>query len=677
MFLFNNSLDKIIVIKGANIGIKHFHHSLWPVANKTFVFPKKYKTGSPTFVNNKLENCRNTNMSSVWKHFDKQEKGKAKCKQCAKVLCCNGSSTSSLIHHMQRIHNIEIDPKPKSSVCEKFSTSDKKGPITKYLKQQRDCIGEILARCVAEDGMSVRAVKNSKAIISLLNYKNMQMPASTSTIWNLIEGEYKSKKNEIIEKLRMLKKENNKFSVIVDEWSDVSHFKHVNISLRTYNPKSRDFELFNLGLEYMKFEGTAENIQKLVSKRLEEFEIDMGRDIVASTHDGAAVMKKYGKNISAKSQLCYNHAIHLSVVDALYAKQCVEEESVEEESLEEESDIEDNYSDVSENDSDKAELEENFELIPDVHSVVMKLRSYVKAFNKSSVKQRSLQSYVKEQEGKELRLICDVKTRWSSMSDMVDSFLRIHKCVNHALLDLQMIPFTANEIEVLTSLSNLLKPLVIAIKELSKNSATLVEAEAIHKFLYNNLKKVECTFNHNLCEKLMTRLEERRQRLLNTLLIYLSSGIFPVSDGILKYSTKTDVKDYANDLYKRLFPEIAIEPSDGSDTDCEMNSEATEPNSLLLDLTQTINCIQNPKNKRKHEKQSTLYDDFGFFDKTKKKTEKLSNLYNALMTISPTSTFSERVFSTCSFIKTKQKNRLQNEHLNCILFLRYYYKQHS
>jgi len=46
----------------------------------------------------------------------------------------------------------------------------------------------------------------------------------------------------------------------------------------------------------------------------------MNSDVVASTHDGALVMVKYRRKIQAFSQLCYNHGIHLAVLNVLYRK---------------------------------------------------------------------------------------------------------------------------------------------------------------------------------------------------------------------------------------------------------------------------------------------------------------------------------------------------------------------
>ena len=56
--------------------------------------------------------------------------------------------------------------------------------------------------------------------------------------------------------------------------------------------------------------------------------------------------------------------------------------------------------------------------------------------NKSSQKQEILQKYVVEQEGNEVQIINDIKHRWSSMSKMIENFIRIYKyVVNHTLID--------------------------------------------------------------------------------------------------------------------------------------------------------------------------------------------------------------------------------------------------
>ena len=72
-----------------------------------------------------------------------------------------------------------------------------------------------------------------------------------------------------------------------------------------------------MGLVHIKSTCNAEQTKLYVENKLEEFEIDIKTDIISSTHDGAAVMVKYGRILGIISQLCYNHALHLAITDVL------------------------------------------------------------------------------------------------------------------------------------------------------------------------------------------------------------------------------------------------------------------------------------------------------------------------------------------------------------------------
>ena len=95
-----------------------------------------------------------------------------------------------------------------------------------------------------------------------------------------------------------------------------------------------------------------------------------------------------------------------------------------------------------------------------------------------------------------------------------------------------------------------------------------------------------------------------------------------------------------------------------------INSTSYSDVSLNNVLETTINDIINPSSKQNNNADTSLYEDFDYFERFKKKGQKnWKTLLNALLKINPTSTFSERVFSTPSFIKTKQKSRLKSEYL--------------
>lgn len=91
--------------------------------------------------------------------------------------------------------------------------------------------------------MSVRSFKKSIVILAFLNSKGFKMPLSESTIWCCIDKFYADKKTELISKIKEILDNNGRFSIIVDEWSDISYYKYVNVSLRYFDPLNSTFEV--------------------------------------------------------------------------------------------------------------------------------------------------------------------------------------------------------------------------------------------------------------------------------------------------------------------------------------------------------------------------------------------------------------------------------------------------
>lgn len=143
-------------------------------------------------------------MSSVWNYYtrNKQKPGEAVCCKCKKLLKCVGSSTSSLRSHLRKIHAVNLEASnanPSESSDNEVSTSKKPRlnySIDKYTTKSKNNLAEILSRCVAEDGWSVKSIKNSTALNTYLKLKSLKMPSSEATIWNLIDDFYNEKKRK-------------------------------------------------------------------------------------------------------------------------------------------------------------------------------------------------------------------------------------------------------------------------------------------------------------------------------------------------------------------------------------------------------------------------------------------------------------------------------------------------
>lgn len=66
---------------------------------------------------------------------------------------------------------------------------------------------------------------------------------------------------------------------------------------------------------------------------------------------------------------------------------------------------------------------------------------------------------------------------------------------------------------------------------------------------------------------------------------------------------------------------------------------------------------------------------FQLFELTKKRTQNLELLYKVLLSVKPTSTDSERVFSTAGNFVTKSRNRLSDYSLHAVVFLKALFSQ--
>ena len=82
-------------------------------------------------------------------------------------------------------------------------------------------------------------------------------------------------------------------------------------------------EVIGLGLIRVTGLLPAEKAVELIDRRLLEFGIVRETDVIASTTDGASVMRKFGRLLGCEHQQCHAHGLHLAVTDVLYQKPSV------------------------------------------------------------------------------------------------------------------------------------------------------------------------------------------------------------------------------------------------------------------------------------------------------------------------------------------------------------------
>lgn len=92
---------------------------------------------------------------------------------------------------------------------------------------------------------------------------------------------------------------------------------------------------------------------------------------------------------------------------------------------------------VEENDIEEFDMVA--ELSDEYQGVVDKVRKIVKFFRRSPTQNDDvLQKNVKQDKGKELSLILDCRTRWSSLLSMLSRFLELRCSIQKSLIDLKM-----------------------------------------------------------------------------------------------------------------------------------------------------------------------------------------------------------------------------------------------
>lgn len=632
------------------------------------------------------------NLSEVWNHFKKDENSeKASCNYCSSKILCKGSSTSGLMRHLSAVHpekitkrkenEANLEPGPSCSKMSKLQPT-----ILKYTKRQS--LAEIVSRLCALDGFSISGVSKSSFIRESLNVRGFQLPKNKTSVMKLIHDYYDSAKLEIIKKIDSYKKE-RLLSLTLDEWTSFKNRRYLNINIHY-----ADGSYENLGLLRIYGNCSADVLNNLLLQKLASFKISL-RDVLAATTDGAAVMKKFGRESSFKiHQLCINHGIQLAIGDILYKKTF---RTIANVNFDESNISNSNYSSAEESDEDinteihddEYEVDDDLptrsvsvmEVREDFKQILNNVRKIVNLFKKSAVRNCVLQKHVKTEHGKELNLILDSQTRWNSITPMLERYLLLKNCIKKTLIDINW-PDKLNEEEntKIQELVNVLKPIQLAVEALGARDCNLVTSEGIIKFLFNSVSEIPGMLAKNFLEALQSRLLERRSKDLISLIMFLQNpnNIKPMNE-ICKYgqffskSTIFAIAKYGKELTDHYF-------FNDNDKQCNVLEEVTivdvtpNENSLKLSLANAIMASKRPMAEVRPDDSITLLRQLKLYEATGTKTSTLQKLYDSLMTIKPTSTESERVFSISGSIVTKKRVGLSDHSIDVLCFLKTYFK---
>jgi hypothetical protein len=615
-------------------------------------------------------------MSNVWKHalkqfnpITKRIQG-GKCKRCGDVIKCKDGQTTTLRKHIES-HDIDIDEDDGESSRKVQIVNPS---IRDYLK--RKSLNEIVAS-LAIDGVSIRAITNSKYIRESISRDGFKLPRNESDVMRLIHDDFADKKAKMVEEIGNKKANGTKFSITYDEYTSLARKRYIGVNIHD----STDHKTYKTGIIRVIGSCPAEIMLANLSSHLQSFGLSLENDIVASTQDGAAVNKKTLSMTELIQQFCLNHAIHLGVVDTLYKKNGTNiREAIDLEIDDEENDI-DNYAESNlfesfeePEDSNIDYFEVNIRMQQTIlflihffiKQVLKAARKVVKFIKMSAVRNDIFQAKVKQEFGRNIELHLDVRHRWNSIFQMIDPLLKTKKCLFETFNELNAVEeINQLDIESLKALRDAMEPIKISVEALSREDSTLDTATTIIDFMLNKLVSYNTAVSNDLHVNLKKRIDERINKdVMNLIKSLKDPAILPSKNTL----------SFASGLAKRLFgAEEAITQADATaDVGAECSNEnqglslQEELNTLLKNGHMCSNGYRNTDFK-------WIRQEFLLYKNTGKRTDNLEKLFDCMMTIKPTSTDVERIFSTCSNFCTKVRSRLSDTSLGALVFLKFYY----
>ena len=621
--------------------------------------------------------------SQVWNFYLWDATNKiAKCKECKQVLK-SGSSTSPLFAHLKSKHpNIVLNQRPKESL-EQSQVQVDLSPVAKKAKIldffQPSTVGEEIARLVAVDKIAFRTISQSKGIQRAFRSDGFQLPKRATDVKDKFMKESKKVQEKVTEKIATLFAAGERCSISFDESTSRRNRRYININAHFKT------EFFSLGLVRVHGSIDSKTTIDLVQERLSLYKINLEKDVVALMTDGAAIMKKIGRETQPLHVICKAHTIHLAVCDLLYKKAKSKSKPHQDKIAKD---------DCGEDDGDDVELDPDDEVVEDEDSrlyeedqlelenfkpVVDKVRKLVKQFTRSPVKNDKLQKLVKTIHGEELKLKVDCVTRWGSLIDMLRRFLKIHLSIRNACSSFKEDTFdiTEQEIKMIKNLCDTLEPIEFVVKRLCQENASLLEAEKVVAFAFQRLRKLNTALSFDVFEKFEARILDNRNSVLCHLLSFLENPSF-VSQEKDDFDIKIDMEKIvtlAEKLFNRLFNKNLQQNNDASDAKLQTN-RSLEQAEESMSLTENYERFCLSGSRKEPEPKITseiILQEIGLFKATRKRPPNLESLYQALLTIRPTSVEPERAFSSMNNFCSKLRASMNDDTLSNLVMMSQYY----
>lgn len=438
----------------------------------------------------------------------------------------------------------------------------------------------------------------------------------------------------------------------------------------------------NLGLVAITGTATPENLRRLIIKRLTNFGLNAENHLIAIQTDGCSTLVRLEELLHpVRHQVCYAHALQLAIIDVLYKMNdqppaeadCDSDSEQEEdenwfENLDEQVQFDDLLFQAFEQNESEASINEEYA------GMINKVRRTGKIF-RGQVQNKILQRHVKERLGKELNLIVDTKTRWTSLYEMILRFIELFDCIILAFDDIKKTNTLQPKdhdllndfpIDLAKDLCKALAVLNCALLDLSSSSTTLLDACSLKDFIISELNALKTSVGTNLIKTVKARFNPRTS-IFTEILNYLKCKT--VCDALMEADVLVEIEKLAI----RLFEEeekivIHLTPSSYHQSSLDTSLVADRLKEFRKSLEKGSVESYVPQAGSSFEKK--LNAEISFFQQTNSKGEILTKLFDNLLKIKPSTVNAEKIFSASDLILTRLRCRLSDQLLDSIVFMR-------
>ncbi|XP_058443396.1 E3 SUMO-protein ligase ZBED1-like [Malaya genurostris] len=323
--------------------------------------------------------------------------------------------------------------------------------------------------------------------------------------------------------------------------------------------------------------------------------------------------------------------------------------------------------------------------------IIKKMKTVIKFFKASEVASRLLREYQMQDGTKEgccLALILDVRTRWNSITLMIERFLLMTRFISQVLLAMPKGPtmLSGGEILILREVCSVLKPLMSVMMEMSGEQyvtcSKVIPIVRMLKLSYTSLNP-ECMEAVSLKANILFYLDKYFKNVEKMKLLAMSTFLDPRFKKLHFESAlaASNAVSWTSDIVKEQIRRVSQEKSAEEQTYPVTSAGTTGTDiwsfhdSLVADNmkkyvpentgglpTEVKMYLNTPESPR-------LQNPFEVWEGIKEQHPEMYKVATKYLSLSATSVPSERLFSRAGQLVTRLRNRLSGPHIDMLLFL--------